>query len=61
VCIRFYLKQRKNTTETLKNFKVAFGELKMGIIQLLGWFCKFTCGMTPVEDVEHSGHPTEST
>ena len=61
VCIRFCLKQRKNTTETLLNLEVAFGELIMGIMQLLGWFCTFTSGMTPDEDGEHSGHPSVST
>jgi len=57
-CIRFCLKQRKNITETLKNLKVAFGKLKMGIIQLLGWFCKFTSGITLLkrlntQDIRH--------
>lgn len=41
--------------------KVAFGKLKMGIIQLLGWFCKFTSGITPYEEYEHSGHTSVST
>jgi hypothetical protein len=33
----------------------------MGIIQLLGCFCKFTSGMTAVENVEHSGQTSVST
>jgi len=33
----------------------------MGIIQLLGWFFKFKSGMAPVENIEHSGHPSVST
>jgi hypothetical protein len=61
VCIKFYFKQGKNAMNTSKNLKLAFGELIMGIIQLLGWFSTFKSGMTSAKYVECSGHSSIST
>jgi hypothetical protein len=58
---KFHFKQGKNAMNTSKNLEVAFGELIMGIIQLLGWFYTFKSGMTSAKYVECSGHSSMST
>jgi hypothetical protein len=37
---------------------MTFGEPEMGRTQTFQWFAKFRNGLTSVEDIEHSGHPS---
>ena len=60
VCIKFFCKIGKTTTETYQLLQQAYIEDAMGQSQVSDWFCRFKDGRTSAESDPHSGRPSTS-
>jgi len=52
VCIKFYFKLGRSSTETSETLKVPSGEQTVGRTQVFDWFSKFRSCVTSAEDAE---------
>jgi hypothetical protein len=58
VCIKYFLKLGKSTTETLQMLCEAFGEHFLSQTVVFEWDSYFKAGRMSVENGEHSGPPS---
>jgi hypothetical protein len=60
VCIRFYVKFSKSTTEALEMHREAFEAHSLSQTAVSEWHSRFRAGRVSVEDDERSGRPSTS-
>jgi hypothetical protein len=60
VCINFYVKLGKSSTETLEMFRETFGKHSLSRTAAFEWHSHFKVGRVSVEDDERSGRTSTS-